>query len=1066
MKRIRTILLTLVLSVSMLAPEFSMLPAAYAQDAAPAVEQSADAAGAAGAEADALAAESGGEAASEAEPAAEPQGADAEPAVDAAEADGAEDGETTDPESPEPGDTDDQDWQAPGSYDVIPMVELDDHGMLVLPEGTPETVSTSHSEYGECVLVKGTVADFNALRVKVGDEFDFTEGGAGRLTLDALKDKDAGMSVKLQVYLDDEAEPVGEVALKKQMGKREWANDGSLDFSLGEKEITGKHSVSLGFKIEGKKDTAKTTVALRSLQFCKTTVPVMYFHIDESEGTIAAMNSSEDHSVECYGSVDLVVPDAFNADDTFRDEYSEQSSQYGMQLEYIRGRGNSTWDNDKKPYKVKFDKGQDLFGFGKNKHWVLLANRYDNSLVRNRMTYWLGQQLGMEYTPQCVPVEVVMNGEFYGSYLLCEQIRVGEGRVTIDDLDDIKDVPAVTDETIKTGGYLLSMDFEDDDKRQISTDSGMQLFIESPDDNVAYFSDYIKAYVQKVENAIFGKDFKDEDGHPYTDYLDLGAAVDYWWIQEFSANGDAYGNGSTYLYKKRDSETGAGKLYWGPLWDFDYVAWGDLDYGADAPEDLDCTGNPWFSAMRTDPAFIEAVKARYEEEGGIRDKIVEITKEGGRLDKYLAQMETSYEYDHAKWGAYDSRIDEYNGEIEQLRTWIEDRTEKVDEAIKDFKTESHTVKFMIDGEIVKEVTVMGFLRERDFPEVPEKEGYRFEGWADEEEFEIYEDGSRVTRDITISAMYISEDELVYPEKIFFKQYDVYVTPEQGGYGSDDLGWYFPEARVMPDEAVDTELTWTISDESVAAIEEDSDYIVIKGLGDAVVTASTANGVSASFNLHVVTEDDMEYSEGMSIDKTSMTLKEGEYDQIIATPDAVPSMYPEVIWVSSDENVAYVDEIGVVRANSAGKAEIMMINIETRQILRCQVTVRPESNEGLTVQHKGSTYRITSDEEGNRTAMLIKAKNAKTVTIPATVSLYGEKYNVTAIKAKAFAKSKATKLIVKTKKLKKATVKKSLKKSKVTKIKVKVGKKKVNKKFVKKYKKIFTKKNAGKGVKVW
>lgn len=137
----------------------------------------------------------------------------------------------------------------------------------------------------------------------------------------------------------------------------------------------------------------------------------MYFHIDESQGTIQSMNSSEDHSAECYGTVDLRVPDSFNADETFRDEYGVQESLDGLVLEYIRGRGNSTWSDIKKPYKVKLDKSVDLFGFGKNKHWLLIANRYDNSLVRNRMTYWLAARLGMEYTPQCVPVEVVMNGE-------------------------------------------------------------------------------------------------------------------------------------------------------------------------------------------------------------------------------------------------------------------------------------------------------------------------------------------------------------------------------------------------------------------------------------------------------------------------------------------------------------------------------------------------------------------------------------------------------------------------------------------------------------------------------
>ena len=947
-----------------------------------------------------------------------------------------------------------------GAYDRLEMVKLDESGSLVVPEDMQEAVTKSHSEYGNCVLVKGKVADLNTVKLGLG-EFNFNEGSAGRLSFDGLKDKDVGMSVKVLIYLDDEAEPVGEFALKKQMGKKEWANSGERSVSLGSREISGTHTISLGFKVEGKKDTAKTTIGLRELQFCKTTVPVMYFNIDESEGTVEAMNSSPDHSVECYGTVDLVVPDAFNNDESFRDEYGEQQSLYGLDLEYIRGRGNSTWDDDKKPYKVKFDKGQNLFGFGKNKHWVLLANRYDNSLVRNRMTYWLGQQLGMEYTPQCVPVDVVMNGEYYGSYLLCEQIRVGEGRVTIDDLDDIKDAPAVTDPLIETGGYLLSMDYEEDPDRLFTTEHGMRAFIESPDDNVKYYNDYIKAYMQKVENAIYGDDFKDAEGHPYTDYLDLDAAVDYWWVQEFSANGDAYGSGSTYLYKKRDSETGIGKLYWGPLWDFDYVAWGDLEYGDDAPEDLNYTENEWFRVLKTDPVFVEKLKTRWSEKGGLKDQLNEITKPGGRLDMYLAQMETSYDYDHALWGGYNSTIKEYKGEIEQLRGWIIQRAEFVDKAVKELKIEEHQVTFKLDGKVVSKVTVKGFLKKKDFPEVPEKKGYVFTGWYEDKEGAPYEEGSIVTEDIVLVGEYLSESSVVKPKNIYFRNYNVYVTGNSYEEYGEGLGWYFPEYRVMPEKAAETELTWTSSDESIAVIEDS--YVKLVGYGDVTITATAANGVKNSFKLHVLDEEDLNFPEEVTINKKAITLKKGQYTQLLAVASTEKCYDFEQMWVSSDENVATVDEIGIVSAVGVGTAQIMLVDMENRAVRMCKVTVKPTTNKGLIVKRAGNTYKITSDKKGARTAMLIRAKNAVKVTVPAYIKYDGKKYSINKITSKAFAKSKAVRVTIKTKKLTKVRVKNSLKGSKVKKIYIRVGKKSVNKKYIKNYKKIFTQKNAGKGV---
>ena len=87
------------------------------------------------------------------------------------------------------------------------------------------------------------------------------------------------------------------------------------------------------------------------------------------------------------------------------------------------------------------------------------------------------------------------------------------------------------------------------------------------------------------------------------------------------------------------------------------------------------------------------------------------------------------------------------------------------------------------------------------------------------------------------------------------------------------------------------------------------------------------------------------------------------------------------------------------------------------------------------------------------------------TLPAAVKIKGKTFNVTGINAKAFKGKKAKTLIVRTKKLTKESVRSSLKSSKVKTIKVKVGKKKENRKYVKKYKKIFTKKNCGKKVRV-
>ena len=1082
MKKISTFLLTLVLSISMLVPGMSMPSAVYAENENPAAEVVIENGGGAGSAESGAAAEETVEAAAE-DPQAGPGAAEASPAgssqTDADESgtesqesvqadadDSSIEGQEADPAADPEEQTDSGEKTAEfSSYGTIFMTDLDDAKAVVIPEEMKGKVEVKHTSNDDGLLFTGKVADLNATTITLGNKFDFDSGSVGRVTLDGLKDKDRGMNVDVEVYFDGSESPSASVSLNKQMGKTDWANDGAKSVSLSGSGLSGSHSVSFRLNITGKDETKKTSVMLRSIRFCETTVPVMYFNIDESEGTIKAMNESENHSVECYGNVELVVPDEFNKDTTFRDEYGTQKSLTGkdaIELEYIRGRGNSTWMDDKKPYKVKFDKAQDLFGLGKNKHWILLANRYDNSFVRNRMTYWLGQQLGMEYTPQCVPVEVVMNGEFLGSYLLCEQIRIGKGRVEIDDLDDEKDVPAITDEMIKTGGYLLSMEWgdEEESKSSFTTEQGMRFYIESPEDNVAYFNEYIKAYTQKVENAIFSQDFKDADGHPYTDYLDMDSAVDYWWIQEFSSNGDAYSGGSTYLYKKRESDSDPGKLYWGPLWDFDFVAWGDLDYDSDPDGSIDQTATPWFNAMKSDPVFISKVKARWN--GELKEKLQEITKKGGRLDKYLEQMETSYIYDHEKWGAYESSLNEYKDEIEQLRKWINRRIKLVDEEVAELSDEAHSVRFMADGQLVKEVKVIGALREADFPEAPEKEGFVFAAWTDEDEFD-YSPGSRVTTDLVLNAVYMDESEVVQPKDIFFKSYDVYYPVYS--LSSNEVDWFQQDYKVMPEGEGESVITWTSSDETIGAPDEDG-MITIKDYGDVTITATLENGVTKSYDLHVIKSESAEYYEEVALSTESIELKQGEYTQVPVECKPEGCVEPEFIWVSTNEEVAVVSDIGVVSALAPGQAELMAIDTSTREVLKCKVTVIPENAEGSTVEVSGSTYEITSDKADSMTAMLVKAKNAKTVTIPASVELYGKTYNVTKIKAKAFSKSKKVKTVnIKTKKLKKTSVKGSLKGSKVQKIRVKVGKKKTNKKYAKKYRKYFTKKNCGRKVKV-
>ena len=116
-------------------------------------------------------------------------------------------------------------------------------------------------------------------------------------------------------------------------------------------------------------------------------------------------------------------------------EFSDASVLYDGETD-IKGRGNSTWLANKKPYKLKLASKSNLLGMGANKHWVLLSNPYDRSLSRNKLTYDLAAEMGLD-SMSSQWVDVVLNGKVVGNYLLCEHVRIGSKRVDITDWDDI-----------------------------------------------------------------------------------------------------------------------------------------------------------------------------------------------------------------------------------------------------------------------------------------------------------------------------------------------------------------------------------------------------------------------------------------------------------------------------------------------------------------------------------------------------------------------------------------------------------------------------------------------------
>jgi len=138
-------------------------------------------------------------------------------------------------------------------------------------------------------------------------------------------------------------------------------------------------------------------------------------------------SKKEDHKAYIYISGNDTWKAQYTADGTVEDGEEIVSK--------IHVRGNSTAGADKKPYKIKLGKKADPFGLGggvKNKHWTLLANCFDESLMRNKVSYDYSGMLGL-VSMHSTWVDVVMNGKFVGNYQLCQHIRVADERIKIYD---------------------------------------------------------------------------------------------------------------------------------------------------------------------------------------------------------------------------------------------------------------------------------------------------------------------------------------------------------------------------------------------------------------------------------------------------------------------------------------------------------------------------------------------------------------------------------------------------------------------------------------------------------
>lgn len=410
---------------------------------------------------------------------------------------------------------------------------------------------------------------------------------------------------------------------------------------------------------------AEEVVAVTDVPAISIDLPEGYT-LDELNATkdeIPADPDSEPHSL-----LDLVDP--ANAANNLVD----------ATLEEIKGRGNFTWRLAKKPYQIKFDSSTPVLGMEPAKTWILLANHADPSLLRNKVAYDLAAEFGIAGSPDSRFVDLTVEGEFLGSYLLTEKVEVKANRLELAD----------------PGGILLELDnnYGLEEDFHFTTTRSNTLFVlkdavEDVEDPLSpplaeAYAD-IQDYLAELETYLYAPD---PDWSKISAMIDVESFIKYYFVFEVAENPEIT-QSSVYFWRDGPNDV----LHAGPIWDFDsaFAEYVTETLGGDPRQDyvknaqlLRNKGNGWYIQLFRNPEFVRAANELFDAE--LQPKIDALP---AKIDAYAAAMPLSAKANFERWNVLGQPsvfngghiiANTWQGEVDYLRDWVERRVAYLDSA--------------------------------------------------------------------------------------------------------------------------------------------------------------------------------------------------------------------------------------------------------------------------------------------------------------------------------------------------------------------------------------------------
>ena len=330
----------------------------------------------------------------------------------------------------------------------------------------------------------------------------------------------------------------------------------------------------------------------------------------------------------------------------------------------FKGRGNSSWTHyEKKGYQIKFDKKTSVLGMAKAKKWVLLANSSDDSMMRNKLAFDLADQLGMTYVPDGEYVDLWINGDYRGTYLICEKAEIGGSRL---DLNDPKGVLMEQDEA-----FYASEDIWIENK---STGKHFVVKESVTEDDPALLQEAVKGFDEALDAFMEYLAITPEGDitlDTLSRYIDVDSFLQYYLVNEYALNRES-STTSFYWYRDGDQDV----LHLGPVWDFDTCMGNDLE-NADSYQAAHIYSHIVFQRLLPVPAVQNELGRLLEAHAAAFSSMDD------EVEALYSLLQTSAAMNYTRW---DDLKDEFSGKgtyfagtyqeaKDNLKTWLEKREE-------------------------------------------------------------------------------------------------------------------------------------------------------------------------------------------------------------------------------------------------------------------------------------------------------------------------------------------------------------------------------------------------------